>query len=138
MEVFEKKVGRVFRLQFAKGENLVAELNAFARDRGIKEASLVVIGAILDGQITTGFLNLEKGARRGLGQKREFLGVGNLTWPAKKPSVLKDAAAWEPQPYAHLHLSFGPDVGEEQKEVLVGHLHDGLTSGVTVILQELL
>lgn len=139
MEVYEKKMGRVFRLQFTKGEDLVTELNNFARKQGIKEASLLVIGAILDGQITTGFINMEKGARRGLGQKREFFGLGNLTWPAKKPSAVKDPVAWdEPQPYSHLHLSFGPDVGEEQKEVLVGHLHKGLTSGVTVLLQELL
>jgi hypothetical protein len=57
-----------------------------------------------------------------------------------KPAFMpKDPAAGdEPQPYSHLHLTFGPDVGEEQKEVLVGHLRNGLAFGATVILQELL
>ncbi len=139
MEVFEKKIGRVFRLQFKQGDDLMLEINNFVRKQGIKEASLLLVGAILDGKITTGFIKMGEGARRGLGQKREFFGVGNLTWPVKKPAVLKDTVTWEePQPFCHLHLGFGPDVGENQTEVLVGHLHNGITSGVTVILQELL
>ena len=139
MEVFEKKVGRVFRLQFTKEEDLLDAINNFARTQGIKEASILVVGAILDGLITTGFIKPGEGARRGLGQKREFFGIGNLTWPAKKPAPIKGPVGWdEPQPYCHLHLSFGPDLGEEQKEFLVGHLHKGITSGATVILQELL
>ncbi len=140
MEVYEKKAGRVFRLEFAKGEDLLAGINDFARKQKIKEASLLVVGASMDGQITTGFLSMEQSARRALGQKREFFGLGNLTWKAKTPAFMpKDAGAAEgPQPYSHLHLTFGPDVGEEQKEVLVGHLRNGLAFGATVILQELL
>jgi predicted DNA-binding protein with PD1-like motif len=144
MEAYQKKMGRIFRLEFEKGNNLLGELSNFARKENIKEASLFVLGAIGDGHITTGFISLketEKGRDsniRNLGEKRECLGLGNLTWPAKKPLAIKDPIPWdEPQPYPHLHLLFGPDVGKDQKELLTGHLHKGIASGVTVLLYEL-
>ena len=143
MEVYEKKIGRVFRFEFTKGENLLAELSNFVRKQGIREASLFVFGAIGEGEIITGFLNTKEGDThlRDLGQKREFIGLGNLTWPAKKPSSMsRQSLSWdEPQPYPHLHLAFGPDVGKEQKEVLVGHLEKGVVNpALTVLLYELL
>ena len=143
MEVYEKKMGRVFRLELKKGENFLAEISSFARQKGIKEASIFVHGAIGEGEIVTGFLSAKEGdsALRKLGQKREFVGVGNLTWPAKKPSSMaRESISWdEPQPYPHFHLVFGPDVGKEQKEILVGHLTKGLIDpATTVLLYELL
>ena len=143
MEVYEKKIGRVFRFEFAKGENLLAELANFARKEGIREASLSIVGAIGEGEIITGFITTTEGDSRvqKLGQKREFFGVGNLTWPAKRPlSMARLGMPWnEPQPYPHLHLTFGPDVGEELKENLVGHLEKGLVNpAATVLLYELL
>ena len=143
MEVYEKKIGRVFRFEFKKGENLLGEIANFARQKEIKEASLFIHGAIGEGEIVTGFLSPQKEelSVRRLGQKREFMGVGNLTWPAKKPSSMaRESVSWdEPQPYPHLHLVFGPDVGKEQKEILVGHLTKGLIDpATTVLLYELL
>ena len=142
MEVYEKKIGRVFRFEFKKGENLLGEIANFARQKEIKEASLFIHGAIGEGEIVTGFLSTQEEdlSVRRLGQKREFMGVGNLTWPAKKPSSMaRESVPWEePQPYPHLHLVFGPDVGKEQKEILVGHLTKGLIDpATTVVLYEL-
>ena len=143
MEAHEKKVGRVFRFEFAKGENLLTELSNFARTHGIREASLFVFGAIGEGEIITGFLSNKEGHMnlRGLGEKREFVGLGNLTWPPQKPSSMSgQSGSWDgPQPYPHLHLVFGPDVGNEQKEVLMGHLDKGMVNPAsTVLLYELL
>jgi len=143
MEVYEKQIGRVFRFEFAKGENLLAELANFARKEGIREASLFVVGAIGEGEIITGFRTTTEGDSKvqELGQKREFFGVGNLTWPAKRPlSMARLGVPWdEPLPYPHLHLTFGPDVGEEQRENLVGHLEKGFVNpAATVLLYELL
>ena len=143
MEVHEKKMGRVFRFEFTKGENLLTELSNFVRKQGIREASLFVFGAIGEGEIITGFLSNKEGHTnlRGLGEKREFVGLGNLTWPSKKPSGMSGRSeSWDgPQPYPHLHLAFGPDVGKEQKEVLVGHLDKGMVNpALTVLLYELL
>jgi len=142
MEVYEKKIGRVFRFEFAKGENILAELGNFARKERIKEAALSIVGAIGEGAIITGFRTTAEGDSKvqDLGQKREFFGVGNLTWPAKRPqSMARLGVVWnEPQPYPHLHLTFGPDVGADQKENLVGHLERGLVNpAATVLLYEL-
>jgi len=142
MEVYEKKIGRFFRFEFKKGENVLAELGNFARKQGIKEACLSVVGAIQEGEIVTGFKNPNGGAWDSKLQKigkREFFGVGNLTWPAKPPkSMIRQAVPWdEPQPYPHLHLAFGHDVGEEEQGALVGHLQQGLASGITVLMFEL-
>jgi predicted DNA-binding protein with PD1-like motif len=143
MEVHESKMGRVFRFEFEEGENFLVEISSFARKQNIREASLVVLGAILDGEIVTGFKNTHGGpwdsTLQALG-RREFFGLGNLTWPVKPPkSMIRQAVSWdEPQPYPHFHLAFGPDVGEQEKKNLVGHLEKGLSYGVTVLLYELL
>jgi len=140
MEIHEKKLGRVFRLRFTRGEDFFAEISKFAREKGIKEASLFVIGALEDGQMITGFSSAEgyNVNRRAVGH-REFFAVGNLTWPVKRPQAVDENESWEkPQPYAHIHLSLGPDVGIEKQEVLVGHLSKGIARGMFVDLYELL
>jgi predicted DNA-binding protein with PD1-like motif len=143
MEVHERKIGRVFRLEFKEGDNLLAEISAFVQKEGIREASLSILGAIGEGKIVTGFRSEKAGSSnlRSLGRKREFFGVGSLTWPAKPPlSAIRQGISWDqPRPHPHFHLSFGPDVGEEQKEVLVGHLEMGIAAGsITILMYELL
>ena len=141
MEIQEKKLGRVFRLKFVRGENFFDTLHKFAREKQIKEASLFVLGAFEEGRMITGFRSAGgyDVSRRPLGQKREFFALGTLTWPAKPPAAVEEDIPWDkPQPYAHIHLAMGPDVGEEQKETLVGHLSKMLSFGGFVYLYELL
>ena len=141
MEIEERKLGRVFRLKFVRGENFFDTLHQFAREKQIKEASLFVLGAFEEGRMITGFRSAEgyDVSRRPLGQKREFFALGTLTWPAKQPGAVEEDVPWDkPQPYAHIHMAVGPDVGEEQKEVLVGHLSGALAVGIVVDLYELL
>ena len=111
MEVYERKIGRVYRLEFKEGDNLLAEISSFVQKEGIREASLSILGAIGEGKIVTGFRSEKEGssALRGLGRKREFFGVGSLTWPAKPPSsAIREGIPWDkPRPHPHLHLSFG-------------------------------
>ena len=58
---------------------------------------------------------------------------------AKRPAAVEEDIAWKtPQPYAHIHMAVGPDVGEEQEEMLVGHLSGALAIGISVDLYELL
>jgi len=143
MEVQERKMGRFFRFEFADGEDILAGLSGFARKKGIREASLFIVGALQEGEVVTGFKNLNGGPfdseveRFG---RREFLGLGNLTWPAKPPkTMVRKGAAWdEPQPYPHFHLVAGPELGEKERGNLVGHLEKGLAYGVTVLLYELI
>lgn len=140
MEIQEKKLGRIFRLRFAQGEDFFAQISKFAHDKGIKEASLFIIGALEKGQMITGFLTTEgyNVNRRTIGH-REFFALGNLTWPINRPPAVEENVPWErPQPYAHIHLALGPDVGVEQKEVLVGHLSKALVRGIFLDLYELL
>ena len=142
MEVHEKKIGRVFRFEFADGEDILSALSDFAREKGIREASLFILGAIQKGEAVTGFKNLNGGAfdseLAGFG-RREFLGLGNLSWPTKPPkSMVRKGVRWdEPQPYPHFHFVAGPEPGGEKRENLVGHLEKGLAYGVTVLLYEL-
>ena len=143
MEVQERKMGRFFRFEFADGEDILAGLSGFARKKGIREASLFIVGALQEGEVVTGFKNLNGGPfdseveRFG---RREFLGLGNLTWPAKPPkTMVRKGAAWdESQPYPHFHLVAGPELGEKERGNLVGHLEKGLAYGVTVLMYELI
>lgn len=141
MRAQERRIGRVFRLTFEAGEDVCAQLGAFAREQGIREASLFLFGALAEGELITGFRATEgyDVVRRPLGRWREFLAVGNLTWPASPPQALGAGVRWEePQPYVHLHLALGPAVGERQDEVLVGHLSRGQAKGLFAEVYELL
>ena len=143
MEVQERKMGRFFRFEFADGEDILAGLSGFARKKGIREASLFIVGALQEGEVVTGFKNLNGGPFDSEVEKfgrREFLGLGNLTWPAKPPkTMVRKGAAWdEPQPYPHFHLVAGPELGEKERGNLVGHLEKGLAYGVTVLMYELI
>ena len=62
MKVYEKKIGRLFRFEFADGEDILAELANFALEMGIREASLFLIGALDEGEAVMGFKNLKGGA----------------------------------------------------------------------------
>ncbi len=143
MEVQEKKMGRFFRFEFADGEDILAGLSGFARQKGIREASLFIVGALQEGEVVTGFKNLNGGPFDSEVEKfgrREFLGLGNLIWPAKPPkTMVRKGVAWdEPQPYPHFHLVAGPELGEKARGNLVGHLEKGLAFGVTVLMYELI
>ncbi|MEE9274211.1 MAG: DUF296 domain-containing protein [bacterium] len=141
MEIEEKKLGRVFGIKFSQGENFLAGLSEFAREREIKEASLFVFGAMNEGRMITGFRSAEgyDVSRRSLGSKREFVAYGTLTWPEEKPLAIEDPEPWDgPQPYAHLHMTVGPPVGEEQSEVLAGHLSKAIALAIFVDVYELL
>jgi predicted DNA-binding protein with PD1-like motif len=61
MKVYEKRIGRFFRFEFADGEDILAELSAFAREKGVREASLFIVGAMEEGEAVTGFKNLNGG-----------------------------------------------------------------------------
>ena len=137
MEFQEMKVGRVFRLRFKWGEDFFTEVHNFARKQNIKHASLFVIGTVGNGRMVTGFLNLQKDQsyNRPIGEKREFFAFGTLAWPTEKPHAIRDDVKWEPQPYAHIHMALGPDVGEDQTEMLVGHLNKGLVGGVVDVYE---
>lgn len=140
MEVVEKKLGRIFRFSFTGKENFFDEIYHFAREHGVQHASLFVIGALGGGKMVTGFLNKKSElSQRPIGEKREFLGMGTLSWPQKRPNAVPESVPWnEAQPYAHIHFASGPDVGVEQKETLVGHLREVLSLGGYVDLYELL
>ena len=142
MKVTEKKIGRFFRIEFAEGEDILSALTGFAREQGILEASLFILGATQEGEAVTGFKNLNGGpfdsALERFG-KREFLGLGNLTWPATPPkSMVRKGVSWdEPQPYPHLHIVACPELGGEKRGNLVGHFERGVAYGVTVLMYEL-
>ncbi|MFH1857501.1 MAG: DUF296 domain-containing protein [Candidatus Omnitrophota bacterium] len=143
MNVYEKKIGRFFRFEFTNGEDILALLSGFAREKGIREASLLIVGAMQEGEAVTGFKNLNGGpfdSELEKFKKREFLGLGNLIWPEKPPkSMVRKGVSWdEPQPYPHFHFAAGPQLGEKERGNLVGHLEKGLASGVTVLLYELI
>ena len=143
MKVYEKRIGRFFRFEFADGEDILAELSGFAREKGVREASLFIIGAMEEGEAVTGFKNLNGGpfdSELEVFGKREFLGLGNLTWPAKPPkTMVRRGVPWdEPQPYPHFHFVAGPQLDQKERGNLVGHLEKGLAYGVTVLMYELI
>jgi predicted DNA-binding protein with PD1-like motif len=130
MEVKERKVGRVFQIEFHEDEDLFEAFNAFVKEKKIREGWITIFGALKETDMRSGFLAiLGDSARLHFNDWREFIGVGNISWPAQAPSGM-DAAAWtEPQPYVHIHLAISGGPYNAQ-EVNVGHLAGGKVKGL--------
>jgi predicted DNA-binding protein with PD1-like motif len=106
MEVKERKIGRIFQIEFHEDENLFEAFDAFVKENNIRQGSITIFGALKETDMRSGFLAiLGDSARLHFNDWREFIGIGNISWPEQAPSGM-DAAAWrEPQPYVHIHLA---------------------------------
>jgi predicted DNA-binding protein with PD1-like motif len=130
MQATERKVGRVFQLAFDEDDDLFATFNAFVKERNIRNASITIFGALKETDMRSGFLAIiGDSAKLRFNDPREFVGVGNISWPDKPPAVMGDVTWQEPEPYVHIHLAISGGPYRPQ-EVNVGHLSDGRVKGL--------
>lgn len=130
MQAAERKVGRVFQLAFDEDEDLFEAFNAFVKEKNIRNASITIFGALKETDMRSGFLAIiGDSAKLRFNDPREFVGVGNISWPEKPPAVMGDVTWQEPEPYVHIHLAISGGPYRPQ-EVNVGHLSDGRVKGL--------
>lgn len=140
MKVTERKLGRIFHLQFERGDHFYGELNPFVKEKNIRSASIFVFGAMDTLDMITGFRSTQgyDVDRRRFDDRRELVGLGTISWPDKPPEALGDGVTWtEPQPYIHIHMTVSGAPGRTE-EVLAGHLSAGITRGLSVDIYELI
>lgn len=130
MKWTEKKLGRIFHLQYEAGDDFYGELNAFVKEKNIRAGSVFLLGALSRTEMISGFKSMDgyDVDRRVFEDWRELTAVGTISWPDSPPAALGDVEWTEPQPYVHIHmaLSGGPGCNED---VLVGHLSGGILKG---------
>ena len=128
MQAEEKKIGRVFKLEFAEDDDFFGELNRFIREKSIRSGSVMVFGAMSTVDMAPGFRSADRHHydvdRRHLEGRREFSGVGNISMLDQPPPSLGDVKWTEPQPYVHIHITVSGEPGKCE-EVLIGHLSGG-------------
>jgi len=127
MHVDERKLGRIFQLEFGEDEDFFGELNNFVKEKNIRSGSVFVLGAMSTVDIVAGFRSADRhdsDRRHFVDDRREFSGVGNITWLEKPPATLGNVTWSEPQPYVHIHITLSGGVGKTE-EVLIGHLKGG-------------
>lgn len=130
MKAAERKVGRVFQLAFDEDDDLFETFNAFVKEQNIRNASITIFGALKETDMRSGFLAIiGDSAKLRFNDPREFVGVGNISWPEKPPAVMGDVNWKEPEPYVHIHLAISGGPYRPQ-EVNVGHLSDGRVKGL--------
>jgi len=130
MNVKERKLGRIFQIEFHEDENLFEKFNAFVKEKNIRNASITIFGALKETDMRSGFMAIiGDSAKLCFNDPREFVGVGNISWPERPPAVMGDVTWKEPEPYVHIHLavSGGP---YRAQEVNVGHLSGGKVKGL--------
>jgi len=122
----ERKIGRVFQLEFAEDDDFFKELNRFVVEKKIRSGSVFVFGAMSQADVAPGFRSTDRldTDRRHLEGRREFLGVGNITMRDKPPPAMGDVTWTGPQPYVHVHVTVSGAPGKSE-EVLIGHLSGG-------------
>jgi predicted DNA-binding protein with PD1-like motif len=130
MNVKERKVGRIFQIEFLEDENLFEKFNAFVKEKNIRNASITIFGALKETDMRSGFLAIiGDSAKLRFNDAREFVGVGNISWPERPPAVMGDVTWKEPEPYVHIHLAISGGPYRAQ-EVNVGHLAGGKVKGL--------
>jgi predicted DNA-binding protein with PD1-like motif len=130
MNVKERKVGRIFQIEFLEDENLFEKFNAFVKEKNIRNASITIFGALKETDMRSGFLAIiGDSAKLRFNDAREFVGVGNISWPERPPAVMGDVTWKEPEPYVHIHLAISGGPYRAQ-EVNVGHLSGGKVKGL--------
>ncbi|MEW6671792.1 MAG: PPC domain-containing DNA-binding protein [Thermodesulfobacteriota bacterium] len=123
MQAIERKLGRIFQITIEEGEDLFEELNRFVEAKNIRAGSVFVFGAMHTVDMISGFRSL-KGFdvdRRRFEDRRELVGVGNISWPDSPPAALGDVSWDGPRPFVHIHMALSGGAGKNE-EVLVGHL----------------
>jgi predicted DNA-binding protein with PD1-like motif len=130
MNVKERKLGRIFQIEFQEDENLFEKFNAFVKEKNIRNASITIFGALKETDMRSGFMAIiGDSARLRFNDPREFVGVGNISWPERPPAVMGDVTWKEPEPYVHIHLAISGGPYRAQ-EVNVGHLSGGKVKGL--------
>jgi len=130
MQATERKIGRVFQLAFDEDDDLFEAFNGFVKEKNIRNASITIFGALKETDMRSGFLAIiGDSAKLRFNDPREFVGVGNISWPDKPPAVMGDVTWQEPEPYVHIHLAISGGPYRPQ-EVNVGHLSDGRVKGL--------
>jgi predicted DNA-binding protein with PD1-like motif len=130
MDVKERKVGRIFQIEFHEDDDLFEKFNAFVREKNIRNASITIFGALKETDMRSGFLAiLGDSARLHFNDWREFIGVGNISWPDPPPPGMGKVEGPGPHPYVHIHLAISGGPYRAQ-EVNVGHLAGGKVKGL--------
>ncbi len=90
MQFQEARLGRLFLLKFAHGDDLLQEITQFAVKHNIRAAWLQFLGALKQGKLVTG---PEKPQLppvpvwQEFSQAWEVIGVGNLFWEGESPRL---------------------------------------------------
>ena len=130
MNVRERRLGRIFQIEFHEDENLFEKFNAFVKEKNIRNASITIFGALKETDMRSGFMAIiGDSAKLRFNDPREFVGVGNISWPERPPAVMGDVTWKEPEPYVHIHLALSGGPYRAQ-EVNVGHLSGGKVKGL--------
>jgi predicted DNA-binding protein with PD1-like motif len=123
MKITERKLGRIFQITIDEGENFFDELNRFIETENIRAGSVFVFGAMNTVDMISGFRSLQgyDVDRRRFEDRRELVGLGNISWPDSPPAALSDEAWNRPRPFVHIHMALSGGAGKNE-DVLVGHL----------------
>jgi len=112
--IAQGKPGRVFMGRLTHGADLLAELTAFAAEKGIRAARVEAIGAVKCAR--TGFYDqaARKYGYHEFGKPMEILAlVGNVSVKAEAPG----------KPFVHAHVT----LSDEEGRAFGGHLAEGTT-----------
>jgi hypothetical protein len=90
MQFQEARLGRLFLLKFAHGEDLLQEISQFAVKHNIRAAWLQFLGALRQGKLVTGPkepLLPPEPVWQEFSQAWEVVGIGNLFWEGDTPKL---------------------------------------------------
>ena len=139
MQAVERKLGRIFQVTIDEGEDFFEVLNQFVKEKNIRTGSVFVFGAMHTVDMISGFRSLEGYDinHRRFEDRRELMGLGNISWPDSPPPALGNVSWNEPRPFVHIHMALSGGAGKNE-DVLVGHLSNAGVQKAFVEIYEFL
>src|SRR5690606_11464520 len=92
----EFRLGRMFQVDFDPGDDYMAELERFVREKNIRFGSVFLLGALKETGMISGFNSMQgyDVARHTFNDWRELVAYGNISWPETPPAALGEGVVW--------------------------------------------
>ncbi len=122
MEYQERTLQRIYSVRFSAGDRIIEDIEKLAREKNIRRAAILFLGAFSKGSFVSGFRKYSRAPVDlnpfSFNDPHEVVGVGSIAWVNDKPKI---------------HLQAGV---AKEREVFIAHVEECDVAGIEAFVLE--